>query len=58
VRHDQLCESGSLSAISGSFGPSKGCQCASRAWERDPLLDDVTPIWTPVWARNTEDDET
>jgi len=56
VRHDQLCESGSLSAISGSFGPSKGCQCASRAYKADPLPDDATPIWTPVWARNTEDE--
>ena len=43
--HDQLCEAGTLSAISGSFGPSKGCQCASRAYQRDPLPDDLTPIW-------------
>jgi len=53
MRHDQLCESGSaLSAISGSFGPSRGCQCGSRAYAADPLPDDVTPIYaepkTPI----------
>jgi len=46
MRHDPLCErSSTLSAISGSFGPSKGCKCASRAYERDPLPDDVRPIY-------------
>ena len=46
MRHDQLCESGSaLSAISGSFGPSKGCKCGSRAYAADPLPDDVAPIY-------------
>jgi hypothetical protein len=44
--HDHLCEGNSLLAISGSFGPSKGCKCASRAYKRDPLPNE----WTPVWA--------
>jgi len=45
MHHDALCEGNSLLAISGSFGPSKGCKCASRAYARDPLPDDVTPIY-------------
>ena len=47
MRHDSLCERGStLSTYSGSFGPSKGFQCGSRAWAADPLPDDLTPIYT------------
>ena len=45
MRHDSLCERVTLVTYSGS-----GCKCASRAWRRDPLPDDLTPIWTPVWA--------
>jgi len=51
MRHDESCERNAALSYQGS-----GCQCASRAWLRDPLLDDVTPIWTPIWARNTEDE--
>jgi len=51
IKHDFLCERDTtLSTYLGS-----GCKCASRAYQRDPLPDDVTPIWTPIWARNTED---
>ena len=48
MRHDGLCERDTtLATYSGSFGPSRGCQCASRAYKADPLpeLD-----WTPIWA--------
>ena len=48
MRHDALCEGNSLLAISGSFGPSRGCKCASRAYLRDPLPEDD---WTPIWAK-------
>jgi len=55
---DGLCERVSTVPYSGSFGPSKGCQCASRAYQRDPLPDDALSAtnWTPIWARNTEDE--
>jgi len=39
--HDQLCERSST--LSTYLGLS--CQCASRAYARDPLPDDVTPIY-------------
>jgi len=41
VRHDELCERNALLATYlGS-----GCHCATRAYARDPLPDDVTPIY-------------
>ena len=46
VRHDQDCERNDV--VASIY--STGCKCASRAWQRDPLPDDVTPVWTPVWA--------
>jgi hypothetical protein len=42
VRHDSQCELGTTLATY----LSSGCKCAARAWERDPLPDDVTPIYT------------
>jgi hypothetical protein len=50
--HDGLCERNN--AVPTYLG--SGCQCASRAYQRDPLPDDDAPIWTPIWARNTEDE--
>jgi hypothetical protein len=49
--HDGLCERDNTVAR----WICAGCQCASRAYKANPLPDDVTPIWTPVWARNTEE---
>ena len=41
MRHDQLCErNATLATYLGS-----GCKCATRAYARDPLPDDVTPIY-------------
>jgi len=41
VRHDLLCERDTtLATYLGS-----GCRCATRAYARDPLPDDVTPIY-------------
>jgi hypothetical protein len=40
MRHDALCErNATLSTYLGS-----GCHCATRAYQRDPLPDDWTPI--------------
>ena len=43
MRHDESCERGN--PVATIYG--LGCQCASRAYARDPLpeLD-----WTPIWA--------
>ena len=51
--HDQSCERNNALSYQGS-----GCQCASRAYQRDPLPDDALSAtnWTPIWARNTEDE--
>jgi hypothetical protein len=50
MAHDSLCESVNPLA---TYRPSMGCQCASRAYKADPLPE---PDWTPIWARNTEDE--
>jgi hypothetical protein len=50
--HDQSCERNDV--VASYLG--SGCRGASRAYEANPLPEDVTPIWTPVWARNTEDE--
>ena len=42
VRHDALCERDTTLSTFLSLG----CQCGSRAYKRDPLPDDVTPIYT------------
>jgi len=47
--HDGLCERDNAVAR----WICAGCQCASRAYARDPLPE---PDWTPIWARNTEDE--
>ena len=52
MRHDQLCEHDPNATTAKGLS----CECATRAYKADPLPDDVTPIWTPVWARNTEDE--
>ena len=55
MSHDQLCErDDALATYSGSFGPSKGCQCGSRAWAADPLPADFTPIYTQPKTPNQE----
>jgi hypothetical protein len=41
VKHDHLCERVTLNYSAGLT-----CKCASRAYERDPLPNE----WTPVWA--------
>jgi len=44
MRHDDQCErNATLATYLGT-----GCKCATRAWERDPLPDDVTPIYAVV----------
>ena len=48
--HDSLCERVSLvSTYQGS-----GCHCATRAYARDPLPDDVTPIYAEQKTPNQE----
>jgi hypothetical protein len=43
MRHDQDCERNDV--VPSIYG--LGCQCASRAYWRDPLPE---PDWTPIWA--------
>ena len=43
MRHDQDCERDSPVATIYSTG----CKCGSRAYQRDPLPND----WTPIWAK-------
>ena len=43
MRHDGLCERDS--PVATIYG--LGCQCGSRAYKRDPLPND----WTPIWAK-------
>jgi hypothetical protein len=52
MRHDGLCEHDPNATTAKGLS----CECATRAYKADPLPDDVTPIWIPVWARNTEDE--
>lgn len=41
MRHDESCELGStVATYLGS-----GCHCATRAYQHDPLPDDLTPIY-------------
>ena len=49
MRHDGLCERDSPVATIYSTG----CKCASRAYKRDPLLND----WTPIWAKAKTPDQ-
>ena len=46
MRHDPSCERGSEA--------TSGCRCASRAYSRDPLPDDVTPIYADPKTPNQE----
>jgi hypothetical protein len=43
MRHDESCERDDV--VPSIYG--LGCQCGSRAYERDPLPND----WTPIWAK-------
>jgi hypothetical protein len=50
--HDESCERDDV--VPRIYGT--GCRCASRAYKADPLPEDVPRNWTPIWARNTEDE--
>ena len=49
MRHDQDCE---LNQVVATIY-STGCKCASRAYKRDPLPND----WTPIWAKAKTPDQ-
>jgi len=49
MRHDGLCERNS--PVATIYG--LGCQCGSRAYKRDPLPND----WTPIWAKAKTPDQ-
>jgi len=52
VRHDALCERDTTLSTFLSLG----CQCGSRAYKRDPLPDDVTPIYTEQKTSSSNQD--